>query len=354
MIRKYGLPLAALLMLLFTVYRVVLAQQKPPKLEPPVPPARMPFGNGVAGAGLVEAQTENIAIGSNLPGIVTGVHVAKGQTVKAGDLLFEVDQRQAQADLEMRQAGVEIAQAQLRRLELQPRPEEVPPSEAQVKAAEAAVRQLADQRERDRRLSRQALPDQDRVAHEQAYQQAVAQWHVARTNLALLRAGAWEPDKIIARATLRQAQAQVKQARTNLELLQIRAPVDGTILQVNVRPGESVAAAPGAGLILMGSLQSIHVRVDIDEHDIPQLPGALEKAPARAMLRGDPSQQFPLRYVGVEPYVIPKKSLSGDNTERVDTRVLQVIYALEQSPRRVYAGQQLDVYIEGAPRKKGA
>ena len=301
----------------------------------------------------MEAQTENIAIGSNLPGIVTRVHVVIDQVVKAGDLLFEVDKRQAEADLEVRQAGVEVAQAQLRRLELQPRPEEVPPSKAQVKAAEATVRQLADQRERDTRLSRSALPDQDRIAHEQAHLQAVAQLNVAQANLALLEAGAWEPDKIIARATLRQAQAQVTQARTNLELLQIRAPVDGTILQVNVHPGEYVAAAPGAGLILMGNLDPIHVRVDIDEHDIPQLPRVLEKAPARAMLRGDPSQQFPLRYVRVEPYVIPKKSLSGDTTERVDTRVLQIIYAVEQSPGRVYAGQQLDVYIEAAPRRKG-
>jgi multidrug efflux pump subunit AcrA (membrane-fusion protein) len=354
MIRKYGVPLAAVLMLLFAVYQVVQARQKPPRLEPPVPPARSPFGGGVAGAGLVEARTENIAVGSNLPGIVTRVHVSIDQPVKAGDLLFELDRRQAEADLEVRQAGVEVAREQMRRLEQQPRPEEVPPSEAQVKAAEATVRQMADQCARDRRLSRAALADQDRVAHEQSYQQALAQLEVARSNLALLKAGAWKPDKAIARATLRQAQAQVTQARTNLELLQIRAPVDGTVLQVNVRPGESVAAAPGAGLILMGNLRPFHVRVDIDEHDIPQLPAALEKASARAMLRGDPGQQFPLRYVRVEPYVIPKKSLTGDNTERVDTRVLQVIYALEQGSRRVYAGQQLDVFIEGTPRKEGA
>ena len=47
----------------------------------------------------------------------------------------------------------------------------------------------------------------------------------------------------------------------------------------------------------------------------------------------------------VEPYVVPKKSLTGDNTERVDTRVLQVIYALVSADRRVYVGQQLDVFV---------
>jgi hypothetical protein len=52
--------------------------------------------------------------------------------------------------------------------------------------------------------------------------------------------------------------------------------------------------------------------------------------------------------VRVEPFVIPKKSLTGDNTERVDTRVLQVIYALEDSTAKVFVGQQVDVYVKGA------
>jgi hypothetical protein len=87
--------------------------------------------------------------------------------------------------------------------------------------------------------------------------------------------------------------------------------------------------------------------VDIDENDIPRFrPGA----PAKAMLRGDPRQEFGLRFVRVEPYVIPKKSLTGDNTERVDTRVLQVIYALDKTSAPVYVGQQLDVYVEGTVR----
>ena len=96
-------------------------------------------------------------------------------------------------------------------------------------------------------------------------------------------------------------------------------------------------------MILMGDLHPLHVRVDIDEHDAPRFrPGA----PARASLRGKPEVQYPLRFVRVEPYVVPKKSLTGDNTERVDTRVLQVIYALDVGDRPIYVGQQLDVFID--------
>ena len=68
------------------------------------------------------------------------------------------------------------------------------------------------------------------------------------------------------------------------------------------------------------------MRVDVDENDIPRFRPA---TPAVARLRGDPRREYRLRFVRVEPYVVPKKSLTGDSTERVDTRVLQVIYALE-------------------------
>ena len=51
----------------------------------------------------------------------------------------------------------------------------------------------------------------------------------------------------------------------------------------------------------------------------------------------------------IELYVVPKKSLTGDNTERVDTRVLQVIYAIDTLGRRLFVGQQLDVFIDAEP-----
>jgi hypothetical protein len=57
---------------------------------------------------------------------------------------------------------------------------------------------------------------------------------------------------------------------------------------------------------------------------------------------------LPVEFVRVDPYVIPKRSMTGDNTERVDTRVLQAIYALAATNRPIYVGQQMDVFIDGA------
>ena len=81
--------------------------------------------------------------------------------------------------------------------------------------------------------------------------------------------------------------------------------------------------------------------MDVDERGLPRFRPA---ANAVAYPRGETSQQLRLRFVRVEPLAIPKKALTGDNTERVDTRVLQVIYAIEPS-REVYVGQQVDVFI---------
>jgi hypothetical protein len=70
---------------------------------------------------------------------------------------------------------------------------------------------------------------------------------------------------------------------------------------------------------------------------------------ARAVgyLKGDTSGSIPMAFVRIEPYVVPKRSLTGASTERVDTRVLQVIYRFAKAPdRTVYVGQQLDLYIE--------
>jgi hypothetical protein len=85
------------------------------------------------------------------------------------------------------------------------------------------------------------------------------------------------------------------------------------------------------------------VRVDIDEQDIGRYQTGV---PGVAMPRGFPNLKYKLRFKRVEPFVVPKRSLTGDNTERVDTRVLQVIYEVEKNEPPLYVGQQVDVFLE--------
>jgi multidrug resistance efflux pump len=271
--------------------------------------------------------------------------------VKKGDPLFLVDNRQLLATLKYNDANLQAQRAQLDKLDAQPRPEEVPPSEAKVQVSEANLALQRDLAERARRLGPTgAIADEE-------YRQRFLATAVARQQLlqaqaedALLKAGAWKRDKDIAKASVALAEAQVVQTKTDLDRLLVRAPRDGVILQVNVREGEYVGTPPGQALMVLGAIdQKVHVRVDVDEHDIPRF---VKGASATASPRGHPQISYPLTFERVEPYVVPKKSLTGDNTERVDTRVLQVIYALETKDRPVYVGQQMDVFIDAPPQQR--
>lgn len=344
MVRKLAVPVIAGLMLLFAIYHVVKAQQSPPNAGPPVEPARSPFGKTLAASGVVEAKYENIAIGSHLPGIVTEVAVKVGQRLKAGDVIFKLDDRHLQAELNLRKANLNAAEAQLTKLVSMPRPEELPASEAKVREALATLESWADQYDRAKRMyDKQAIGEEDLIKLRQSRQAAQEQYDRAKADLSLLRAGAWDPDKIIAKTNVAQMQAQLAMTQTEIDRLSVKAQVDGEVLQVNVRPGEFVGAPPGQPLVVLGNLDTLHVRVEIDENDIHRFQS---KAKAEASLRGDPKQKFALTFVRVEPFVIPKKSLSGANTERVDTRVLQVIYAVDPMVPKVFVGQQLDVFLQ--------
>jgi multidrug resistance efflux pump len=348
MFTRYGLPLVAAGLLAFAVYSVLTAQKTPPgSTALPVEPPRNPnaqAAENVAGAGMIEPQTENISIGSPVAGLVVKVYVEVGQKVAAGAELFQLDDRQAKAELAWRRAALAAARADLERLENQPRRELVDISQAKVAEMEASLADMRDQLQRARSLyGRKAIPEEEVFRREQAAEMASARLTQAKADLAMQKAGAWEYDKEVARAAVVQAEAQVQQAETELDRLVIRSYVEGQVLQVNVRPGEFVGAPANQTLMVLGNIERLHVRVDISEYDLHRFRTDM---PAIASLKGQPDVTFPLKFVRVEPFVIPKRSLTGNNSERVDTRVLQVIYALDSGAHKLYVGQQVDVFID--------
>jgi multidrug resistance efflux pump len=179
--------------------------------------------------------------------------------------------------------------------------------------------------------------------------QTEAAVHQAKANLDLLNAGTWAPDLDIADADVKTAQANLSAIDINLDRLVIRAPIAGKVLQKNVRVGEYAQAGNFGGapapLMLLGNVEPLYVRVDVDENDAWRIKGHPD---AEGVVRGNPSAKAALKFIRIEPYVIPKRSLTGDTTERVDTRVLQLIYSLEGSTIPVYVGQQMDIHIEVA------
>lgn len=320
--------------------------------EPPILPARNPYADALAAAGIVEARTENIAVGSATPGVVVEVRVKVGDDVVPGTPLFRLDDRQLRGDLVIKEAAVAQARSELVRLEAEPRKERIPLLVATVDEATSTVARERDAlRRTEETFARKVSTEQDLIERRERLAAAEAALARATADLELLKAGSWEYDRDVTRAALERAEAEVAKIAVELDRLVVRALVGGRVLQVNVRPGEFVGAPPNQPLVILGNIDRLHVRVDIDEYDIPRF---RQGAPARAVPRGSLQQEYPLEFVRVEPFVVPKKSLTGETTERVDTRVLQVIYGFDPTGRPpLFVGQQVEVFIDAAESHRG-
>ena len=263
------------------------------------------------------AALENTRPGAPVGALVKSVEVKVWDKVKAGDVLFRLDDRDLQATLLTQRADIDTAKANL-------------------VVARAQRERIATRFERWNALAGTKSVSVDELAN-QKQDLLVADSQV-----------------VAAQAALERAEAAVKQTGRLIDRLVVRAPIDATVLQVNTRAGEfapsgeftataSTAAASTAPIVI-GDIDTLQLRCDIDEQIAPRMKPGLD---AVAYLKGDTSRPIPLKFVRIEPFVIPKQSLTGASTERVDTRVLQVIYRFANpSDRTVYVGQQMDVYIE--------
>jgi HlyD family secretion protein len=304
---KYILPLLATAGFLFASYTVVSSNRPVPVTPAVAEPASAPYESFIAGAGIVEAKSQNISIGTALSGLVTRVAVKVGDKVKAGAPLFYLDDREARAELAVRSADL-----------------------ARAKAGVIEAKALLDD---SKSLSTLVESVADR--------RAVSAEELLRRRNALLISRARLSS---AEAMVRQIEATLTSAQITLDRLTVQAPVDGEILQVNIRPGEfAQAGALTTPLMVLGNLDQLHVRVDIDENDAWRFD---RNSQAVAYLRGNRNFKVDLTPAYVEPYVVPKKSLTGDSTEQVDTRVLQVLYSFDRGQLPIYVGQQMDVFIE--------
>lgn len=278
-----------------------------PGVQPPKATGELANSPRVAGAGLVEPASEIIDIGSALSGLVTDLRVAPGDRVEKGQPLFLVDDRAARAA--MGEAGAAIAEAR-----------------AAIAEASAAQKTTHQQLDLYRKLDDPAAVSRAEVIRAEGDEAA------ATSRLGL------------ARARLSAAQARSASTRTEIERLTVRAPLAGEILSVNIRPGEFVSTQGGgnsAPFIQMGVTDPLHIRIDIDESEVSRVQLG---ADATVSPRGAADLRVKAKFVRAEPLVVPKRSLTNSAAERVDVRVMQLIYALPGNDA-FRVGQQVDAFI---------
>jgi multidrug efflux pump subunit AcrA (membrane-fusion protein) len=323
---KLLLPAIALAGAIFATWSVLGQAGVPARSDPPAPPPRNPYAAAVAGLGEVEPASEVIAVATELSGVIVRVHVRAGDQVAAGAPLLTLDDRTYRAALASAQADI---------------------AEAAAARAQGLAERASAVAERDRAnadaVRFAALVQQNFAASRQRNETARADAEKAAARVA-------QAEGQIAAAEARRARAEATalRARIDLDRAEIRAPIAGTILRVNARPGEFAAAsALDPPLVAMGLLDPLHVRVQIDETDAPRLAAS---AAATGFLRGDGTRGAPLQFVRIEPQARPKRYLSNAPGERTDTRVVEAIYRLQPGALPVQVGQMLDVFIDAAAR----
>ena len=353
---RHGVPLLAVAMITFAGWSIASKYRPRVVTVPPIAAPASPYESDIAGSGIVEPASEVIALAIERGGVVTRVDVVAGDLVKAGQPLFSIDDRNYHAAVAQDEAAVSAAAASIASIDqnMVLLRDTIDQARANLDSAEAERVRASLDRTRYAELAR------DSWATHQRFETAAADAEKARASVAAMKAAlasARQQNEVLvaqrseAEAKLEQAKAALEGARVDLDKTAVRAPIDGAILKVNIRLGEY--AQPGVladPLMTMGSIDPLHVRVDIDEADAWRV---RPDSPAVARLRGNPAISAPLSFVRFEPYVLPKRSLTGDATERVDTRVLQAIYAFAPSDFAAFVGQQVDVFIK-APTREAA
>jgi HlyD family secretion protein len=331
--------------------------------QPPQPPAfspaTNPYANGIYANGIVESDQpsgENTSVYPEVSGTVTQILVAEGQEVKAGTPLLAIDDSVQRATVEQLQSQADAASTVLDELKAQPRKETREVAEAQVRAAQAALKTAQDALEKQKAaydlnpksISRDALDSASNAV-------AVAQANlaVAEKQCDLVKAGAWAYD---IQSQERQYQALLKAhdaANALLSKYTLRAPRNGIVLAIQPTLGAFVSpqgvydaySQAMTPVLVLGSLHGrLDVRCYVDEILVPRLPDPT-RMKAQMSVRGS-NVKLPLEYVRVQPFVSPKIELSDQRLERVDVRVLPIIFRLAKpKDLKLYPGQLVDVYI---------
>jgi multidrug efflux pump subunit AcrA (membrane-fusion protein) len=346
-IRFIVLPLAAVAGVALAAYTV--REQNKPVPAPPIPiaPNASPFIDRIAGIGSVEPSSEVVAVGAPIGALVESMLVREGDRIAAGQPLFVLDTREALVRLRSAEADLRVAEANRANILSLPRAEDLARAEARLAARAAAVVDAEGRLERLLVVGRDAVVTaNERPTLEFQLAAARAAAAEAEADLAQIRRGSYPEVVEQAEAQVALAKAGVDEARTAFERLTVRSPIDATVLSVAIRQGEFASSGPQAPtLVAIGSLDPMHLRVEIDELDAWRFD---PKAKAVAMLRGSEKREYRLSFVRVVPQVVPKRTLSGDMGERTDTRVMQVIYAVEtdETAPPLLVGQALDVFID--------
>ena len=304
-----------------------------------------------ASPGRVEGASETTQVGAAADGILKAVYVKEDQFVKRGTLLGEIACDDLQASLQTAMAEADGARQTRIRLLRGARDEEKKIATEKTAAARATFQEAKSRMEMQR-----ALFQREQVSRA-TYEQAVRDLGVADANLQaavrteeLLAAPPLEEDKARADAEVQAAEGRVRTARERIGKCSIVAPIDGTVLRVYARRGESFSTVTPRPLFSLADTSSRHIKAEIDERDVDKV-----SIGQRVVIQADALGGKRLNgSVARISAMMGRKSIStGDPSDKSDRDILEAVIDLKDSTQQLPIGLRVTVQFlsSGSPKK---
>lgn len=294
-----------------------------------------------AAPGRVEGASETTQLGAAADGILKAVFVKEGQLVKKGTLLGEIGCDELQASLQTALAEADGARQEKARLLHGARDEEKKIASDKTAAARATYEEAKSRLE-----MQQALYQKQQIS-KAAYDQAVRDRDVADANLKaairteeLLAAPPLQEDTARADAAVTAAEGRAKTVQEQIGKCSIFAPMDGTVLRVYARRGESYSTVTPRPLFSIADTSARHIRAEIDERDVDRVSQG-----QRVLIEADALDGKKLRgSVAQIADMMGRKSIStGDPADKSDRDVLEAVIDLEDNSRPLPIGLRVTV-----------
>ena len=300
-------------------------------------------GNYVAGNGIIEPADRETKVSSQVAGRIAAILVREGSIVELGQPLARLDSDTESAALQAAEADLRGARAELTRTLRGLRKEDVDAVVAEADTAQAHADESQDMLERIRTLAKTGASTPDELVR--AEKQAEADRRSldgAQAKRTAALAGGRAEDISVAQAKVAGAQARRDEAKAALDRLTIRAPIAGEVLQVKPRAGEYYSPTGQEPLVIMGDTSKLRVRMDVDERDVAKI--KLD-ANAFATLSAFPGRRVAGKVAEIGRRMGRKNVRTDDPTERIDTKILEVVIDLSDTTGLV-PGLRVVSYIE--------
>jgi multidrug resistance efflux pump len=304
-----------------------------------------------ASAGRVEGASETTQVGAAADGVLKAVYVTEDQFVKRGTLLGEIACDELQATLQTAIAEADVARQTRTRILRGARDEEKKIASEKTAAARATFEEAKS------RLGMQRALYQKEQVSRASYEQAVRDLGVADANLQtavrteeLLAAPPLREEKARADAEVLAAEGRARTVQERIAKCSILAPIDGTVLRVYARSGESFSTVTPRPLFSLADTSTRHIKAEVDERDVDKLSLGQNVIIQADALEGKKLQGSVTRISAV----MGRKSIStGDPSDKSDRDILEAVIVLEDNTRPLPIGLRVTVqFLTASPQKK--